>query len=330
MPHKSYYGLILRITNNTCTQIRVAGRNDKKSEKSCGFSLQSPVKWDKIAPVDAESRIGPPVLGTRSSFFSGSRRDGKVVTLADNRAALPMRSPTFSRRGGGGSCTNPLKIVSQIAIAAFVAAVLTASAGFLAHEIAHRNHPVLGWLTLFPLLAVMRIFPAKSAMLGGAFWGAGLFFFLAQQAQPLIPPTLASFAFLVGLPAAYAFGMGCVARRFGFHPLILAFGWCGVELALLPLGLPGGLLGGIVGESGGLLSVMQGLLGYVCMAALVVAVNAVALAMLTRAYARVCASQRLVRSSSAGPQSRIIPREIPICWHSYGLASQPRAPPLPA
>jgi len=250
-----------------------------------------------------------------------------VTILANSRATLPTRSLAFSHRGDSGARANPSTIVPQIAVAAFVGAVLTASAGLLAHEISQRNHPVLGWLTLFPLLAVMRIFSARFAMLGGAFWGAGLYFFLAQQAQALIPSTLTSFAFLVGLPAAYAFGIGHVARRFGFHPLILAFGWCGVELALLPLGLPGGLLGGIVGESGGLLSVMQGLLGYVCMAALVVAVNAVALAMLTRAYARVCASQRLVRSSSAGPLSCVIPREIPICWHSNGLVSQPRAPP---
>lgn len=251
-----------------------------------------------------------------------------MTVLANDRTATRMRSPTFSRRRDGRSCPNPSRIISQIAMAASVGAVLVASAGFLAHEISQRNHPVLGWLTLFPLLAVMRIFPARFAALGGAFWGAGLFFFLAQQAQPLVSLTVASFAFLVCLPAAYAFGVGHLARRFGFHPLILAFGWCGVELALLPLGLPGGLLGGIVGESGGLLSVMQGLLGYVCMAALVVAVNAIALAMLSRAYARVCASQRVLRRSSAGPQSRVVLREIPIRWNSYGLASQPRAPPV--
>jgi hypothetical protein len=214
-------------------------------------------------------------------------------------------------------------------IAVSIGSLLVASAAFLAHEIHSRTHPVFGWLTLFPLLAVIRIFSARTAALCGAIWGAGLFYFLALQASPLVPPTVASFAFLVGLPAAYAFGMVGVTRRYGFNPLILAFGWCGVELALLPLGLRGGLLGGIAGDSGSFLSLLQGLLGYVCMAALIVAVNAIALSMLTKAYAGACASQRYVRGS-AGPRPRFIPRETPIILGIYRHAAQARAPPVSA
>jgi hypothetical protein len=219
-------------------------------------------------------------------------------------------------------------LLRRFVIPATVGAVLLVSAGLLTQEMSLRSRPVLGWLTLLPLLAVIRVFRARTAGVCGAFWGAGLFLFLALQAQPQIALSFAAFASLVGLPAAYALGMVLVSRRVGFNPLVLAFGWCGVELALLPLGLPGGLLGGIVGVSGSFLDVLQGLLGYVCIAALVVAVNAIAVSMLSRAYAKVCASQRVVRRSSAGPQSRVLAREIPIRGHSYGLASQPRAPPI--
>jgi len=213
-------------------------------------------------------------------------------------------------------------------IAVAIGSLLVVSAALLANEIYFRAHPVFGWLTLFPLLAVIRVFSARRAALCGAIWGASLFYFLALQAHPVVPPTVASAAFLVGLPAAYAFAMGWVTRRFGFHPLILAFGWCGVELALLPLGLRGGLLGGIAGGSGSFLSFLQGLLGYVCMAALIVAVNAIVLSLLTKAYARACASHRFIRGAAAGARVRFIPRETPIGWHFYGHAAQPRAPPV--
>ncbi|MFH1108501.1 MAG: hypothetical protein V1790_04785 [Planctomycetota bacterium] len=212
-------------------------------------------------------------------------------------------------------------------IAASIGYLLVGSAALLANEIHFRAHPLFGWLTLFPLLALIRLCSARTAGLCGAIWGAGLFYFLALQGNALVPPTVASFAFLVGLPAAYAFGMGWVTRRFGFNPLILAFGWCGVELALLPLGLRGGLLGGIAGDSGSFLSLLQGLLGYVCMAALIVAVNAIALSLLTKAYARACASPRIIRGPAVGPRPRFIPRETPVGWRFYGHAAQPRAPP---
>lgn len=213
-------------------------------------------------------------------------------------------------------------------IVASIGYLLVGSAALLASEIYFRAHPLFGWLTLFPLLAVIRVFSARRAALCGAFWGAGLFYFLAMQANPLIPPTFASLAFLVGLPAAYAFGMVWVTRHRGFNPLILAFGWCGVELALLPLGLRGGLLGGIAGGSGSFMSLLQGLLGYVCMAALIVAVNAIVLSLLTRAYARACISPRFVRGPASRGRPRCIPRENPIGWHFYGHAAQPRAPPV--
>ncbi len=248
--------------------------------------------------------------------------------LASRKAMSLLLSPTPLRRVGRGVRASHPNFVLQMVIAASIGCLLVASAALLANEIYFRAHPVFGWLTLFPLLAVIRVLSARRAALCGAIWGAGLFYFLALQAHPIVPPTVASFALLVGLPAAYAAGMVWVTRRCGFSPLVLAFGWCGVELALLPLGLRGGLLGGIAGGSGSFLSFLQGLLGYVCMAALIVAVNAVALSMLTKAYVKACASQRFGRGPSAGPRPRFIPRETPIGWHFYAHAVQPRAPPV--
>ncbi len=253
-----------------------------------------------------------------------------MPSLGSTRAVSSLPSATSLRRAKRRVRASRSNFVSQIVIAASVGYLLVGSAALLANEIYFRAHPLFGWLTLFPLLAVIRIFSARRAALCGAIWGAGLFYFLALQAQPLVPPTVASFAFLVGLPAAYAFGMVWVSRRFGFNPLILAFAWCGVEFALLPLGLRGGLLGGIAGDSGSFLSFMQGLLGYVCMAALIVAVNAIALSLLTKAYASACASPRFVRGAAAGGRPRFIPREVLIGWRFYGHAAQPRAPPVSA
>lgn len=248
--------------------------------------------------------------------------------LANSRAISPLASPASLRRVARGVRASRPSFVSQITIAAFVVLTLVGSAAFLSSEITSRAHPLLGWFTLLPLLALIRFCSARTAGLCGAIWGAGLFCFLSLQAQPLVPTSITSPVFLIGLPALYASGMVWVTRRFGFNPLILAFGWCGVEFALLPLGLRGGLLGGIAGDSGSYLNVLQGLLGYVCMAALIVAVNAIALSLLTKAYACACATPRFVRGTAAGPRPRFIPREIPIGWRFYGHAAQPRAPPV--
>ncbi len=97
---------------------------------------------------------------------------------------------------------------------------------------------------------------------------------------------------------------------------------------MIPLGLQGGLLGSTVGfESGSVLYLLQGVLGYVCIAALIVAVNGLALALLRRAYQGVCGSARVVRSSS-GVQQRFFPLEVPITLRFVANLGRPRAPPV--
>ena len=133
---------------------------------------------------------------------------------------------------------------------------LIASAGLLSVAIGSPNHSWLAWLTLLPLLAAIRLLSPAKALLCGALWGSSLFLFLASGIEPVIPVTLRSFALLSIVPAAYALVGAGVTRRFGFNPLILGFAWSGVELALIPLGLAGGLLVSTYGHEVGFLHLL--------------------------------------------------------------------------
>ena len=186
---------------------------------------------------------------------------------------------------------------------------------------------MLGWFSLLPLLAMIRVFPPRRALACGALWGGSLFLFLAARVDPLIPTTIQSFALLGVVPGLYALLAVWATRRFGFNPLILGFGWGGVELALLPLGLQGGLLGGTYGhEPGSLLHLLQGLFGNVCMGAFIVAANGIIFALLTRAYVGGCAARRYV-CTSAKTERRFFQLEVPINLLFYSNPAQPRAPP---
>ncbi|NOX57905.1 MAG: hypothetical protein GXP29_03490 [Planctomycetes bacterium] len=202
------------------------------------------------------------------------------------------------------------------------------SAWLLSIEIGSGSRSLVGMFTLLPLLAVMRIFSPRVAMLFGSLWGASLFAFLSAGASPLVSVTLGSFALLSSVPAVYAFALVWLSRRYGFNPFMLAFGWGFVELALMPLGLQGGLLGSAVGiGSGSLFHIVEGVLGYVCIAAIIVAVNGLALALLGCAYRRVCGTARVVRRSSC-VQTRFFPLEVPILLLSIANLGRPRAPPV--
>ena len=216
----------------------------------------------------------------------------------------------------------------RIVRAGLACLLLVGSAALLSMELASRSHSLLGWFTLLPLLAAIRVFPPRRVLACGALWGGSLFLFLAARIDPLVPATIQSFALLSAVPALYALLAVWVTRRFGFNPLILGFGWGAVELALLPLGLQGGLLAGAYGrEAGSLLHLLQGLFGSVCMAAFIAAVNGIALAVLSRAYVGGCAARRYVRGS-AKTEKRFFPLEVPINFLFYGNPAQPRAPPV--
>ncbi len=201
------------------------------------------------------------------------------------------------------------------------------SAGLLAMEIGSRNHPWFCWFTLLPLLTAIRVLPPRKAFSCGALWGAALFLFLVSGAGPLIPVSFLWLLLLILLPAAYAFVGARVTRRHGFNPLILGFAWAGVEVALIPLGLSGGLLGGASGhQAGSSLYILEGLVGYVCVASIIVAANGILLGMLRRACVGACGLRRYV-SGCPNTQTLFFPGEVPAYLFFFTNPAQPRAPP---
>ncbi len=245
-------------------------------------------------------------------------RTGKVISTA----AISGFQPT-SRIGRANVADMHWRVVK----AGIVILSLIASAGLLSMEVGSRSHPWLGWLTLLPLLAAVRLLRPAKALACGALWGSSLFLFMVSSAEPLVPTTILSFTLLTIVPAAYAYLAARLTRRFGFNPLILGFAWAGVELALVPLGLKGGLLVSMYGHEAGFLHFLEGMLGYVCMAAFIAAVNGLLLSMLSRACVRGWGSLRRYVSGSIKTQRRFFPLEVPhypfLCYSQ----AQPRAPP---
>ncbi len=265
--------------------------------------------------------------GCQRLLFFVTELDGKVsvtktiLWLKKRELDARVVKSSGARRGAGDLG------IGALGTAALLVSLI-GSAWLLSIEIGSGTRSFVGMFTLLPLLAAMRFFSPRRAMLCGLLWGASLFAFLASGAVPVVAGTTSSLALLTAVPATYAFVLVWLARRYGFNPLMLAFGWGFVELALMPLGLEGGLLGSTIGfQSGSALHLVQGVLGYVCIAAIIVAVNGLALALLGCAYERVCGTARVVRRSSCVPQ-RFFPMEVPVLLLSIANLGRPRAPPI--
>lgn len=202
------------------------------------------------------------------------------------------------------------------------------SAGLLSREIGSPDPSWVRWLTLLPLLAALRFMPPAKAFACGTLWGCSLLLFMLSFDNALVSANIRSFGLLSIIPGAYAFLGARITRRFGFNPLILGFAWAGVELALIPLHLEGGLLVSIEGhEPGSLLGAAEGLFGYVCMAAFIVAANGILLAIVRRACVRVSGSLRRYVNGPIKGERRFFPLEVPHCPSLCGNPAQPRAPP---
>ncbi len=143
------------------------------------------------------------------------------------------------------------------------------------------EHFWLTWVALVPLFVLIRLVRPVGAFLSGLLWGASFFSFSKIVAQSDVAGTWGSFVLLSVVPAFYAFVAALVTRRVGFSPFVLAFGWTGVELALMPLGLRNGLLATPL--AGGLLiRPLAHLFGFVLVAFLVAFVNAMLVGLLGR------------------------------------------------
>ena len=137
----------------------------------------------------------------------------------------------------------PIRVRLGLRLAALTFSLLL-SALLMGMAVRPGAHAWLAWISLLPLFAAVRSLRPIGAMLAGALWGTSLYFFSSTGVTPAISPTLFSFALLAMIPAIYA-GVGSLATRaVGFDPLILGLGWVLVEIALKPIGLHHGLLGG--------------------------------------------------------------------------------------
>lgn len=202
---------------------------------------------------------------------------------------------------------------------------LVLSASLMAAAIGSPDYAWAGWFALLPLLFSIRTLRARLAMACGALWGASIFIASAFVADTPMPLTFQSLALLTAVPAVYAYVGARITRRLGFSALTLGFGWIGVELALMPLGLNGGLLAGTHGhEDGSLLYVLEGLLGYGSVAVILAFINGFILSLLSRVGGG-CKS--LYVRGPDRPQRRIFPLEVPQCLVYVTNPARPRAPP---
>jgi apolipoprotein N-acyltransferase len=206
-----------------------------------------------------------------------------------------------------------------------IAGAVAASAFLMALAIASPSYWWLGWVTLLPLFLAIRVFTPLGASLCGGLWGGALFASAVALFDTPIQGDLLSFLLLCLIPASYAFVGARLTGRVGFSPLVLAFGWIGVELALAPLGLRHGLLAGTQGD-GVVVRVVGSFTGYALVAFLVAYVNASLLSVLScvRLGSR---GVRPLRGSGDGLRP-FFPLDVIRDLTSLLRRLQPRAPPL--
>jgi len=221
-------------------------------------------------------------------------------------------STTFCRR-----CTG----------AAALAVSLSGSAALMSVALSSSRYWWLGCVTLIPLFLAIRVLSPAMASLAGAHWGASLFVACATLGAAPFAEPLQSLGLLVIVPALYAAAASVVTRRNGFHPLLLALGWAGVEFALKPLALHHGLLAGTQGD-GWFVRAAGQMGGYVFVAFLLAGVNAVLLSVLSGV--RVSAPRPLVLKAAIDSGMRLIFRDFVLLVRHFIRPSQPRAPPLDA
>jgi hypothetical protein len=234
------------------------------------------------------------------------------------------RTAAGERRGQSGSAASrwgPAHHAALIISLVFSAFVLAAT-------VVSREHPWLGCFTLIPLLVAVRVLTPVSAAVAGGFWGACLYLaFAICSAQHVFAGSLLSLVLLTLVPAAYT-GLGALlTRRTGFDPFVLALGWVGVELALVPVDLRLGLLAGSQGD-GALVRWIGNAFGYVAVAFLIALSNAGWLELWTGIRLPVPRPKLLLRAPEVRLQTR--PGGASFIPAFVIPALRPRAPPMPA
>lgn len=252
------------------------------------------------------------------------------MAYVDTSYAKNLKTPGARERPWKyGRCTDDARLRQSGVEASALLLSLVLSAALLAEAIASPSYPWFGWITPLPLLVAVRLMPPRAGFACGAFWGSSLFVFLASRIDASIPQTFQSLALLSVVPAVYACFASRLTRRYGFasSALMLGFVWAIVEIALTPLGLDGGLLGGTHGQAdASLVHFFEGVLGYVFIGALITTCNGLLLSVLTRVCVGACATRRHVHGSIKA-QPRFFPQEVAVHPFFFSSPAQPRAPP---
>ena len=215
------------------------------------------------------------------------------------------------RRGGKG-----VTLALALILSAYLMAVAVGSSG----------HPCLAWTSLIPLFFAIRLLRPSVALGCGILWGAGFFGFSTTAVPTEVPATWAALALLSLVPGIYAYLGAWLSRRLGFNPVVLGVAWMGVELAMQPLGLRAGLLGGVQ-EHATLLERVGSVLGYVLVAFFIALVNASLVSVLSAARLSNPPYRYPTRASDRG--AGLSPQTF-FCFPRFALHPlRPRAPPFP-
>lgn len=211
------------------------------------------------------------------------------------------------------------------AAGAALTAAIVGSAYLTASAVGSPAHAWMGWLSLLPLFAAVRILRRLRASACGALWGGCVFAFCVAAGSTAVSASLATFILLTAIPAIYAFAASALTRWIGFSPFVLGVGWMGVELALAPLGLHNGLLSATQGDTV-VMGYVGRALGYVLVAFLVAYVNAALVAVFARVRLRLPCPFRITTPGNGVLFSR--PQIVGCLSLVTVQPSHPRAPPF--
>ena len=186
----------------------------------------------------------------------------------------------------------------------------------------------IAWAGLIPLLIVVKSCSPVYTMLFGSVWGASIYAisYIIPGTESHIPHTVSSLILLTIVPAVYSCAGGLLTNWIGFNPLVLALGWFGVELGLLPLGIPNGFLSHTQGDLA-LVQVIDGSFSFGFLGFLVVFISAIVIKIITVIRFH-CLGTHLSSISLRGSDFAILPSSN-LCYPFEIILqpSKPRAPP---
>lgn len=263
--------------------------------------------------VDQEKRVAPGWL--RNHQFKGSLcRGPTAVSMAVSSAHRPSSQIARGEQAAPAS-TRYIAFACSLIVGGCLMALGRGSS----------DYSWLTWIALIPLFFSIELFRPSGACLSGLLWGVSFFAFSQVIVGSDVPGTWTSLALLSVVPAFYALVAAFVTQRVGFSPLVLAFGWTGVELVLALLGLRNGLLAAPL-VSGALISPLGHVLGFVLVAFLVALVNALVVGFFERIRLKIPGRYFVVGSSLR--ETLLVSQTLTPTAGLTHFSLTPRAPPI--